>query len=131
MIKDDIDRAMVEPGTVKGFGINRLGVDVAGGGRNFSTMVNRSTNVAKLSYKANESDTMRLAEQVIANKERNNIDNIDIGIDKVGIGRGAHDILRRLTPGLIGINAGEKPLTSVDQEVYFNLRAQMYWKLRE
>ena len=131
MIKDDIDRAMVDTGTVKGFGINRLGVDVAGGGRNFSTMVNRSTNVAKLSYKANESDTMRLAEQVIANKDRNNIDNIDIGIDKVGIGRGAHDILRRLTPGLIGINAGEKPLTSVDQEVYFNLRAQMYWKLRE
>lgn len=131
LIKDDIDRAMVDEETVKGFGINRLGVDVAGGGRNFSVMVNRWTNVAKTTYKTHEPDTMTLAERVLSNKELNHLDPNDIYTDKVGIGRGMYDMLHRLIPGVQGINAGESPINDQDKEVYSNLRAQMYWKCRE
>ena len=131
MTKDDLDNAMVEVGAVKGFGISRAGVDVAGGGRNFSTIVNRWTNVARLTHKINEQDTMALAEQVIANKGNENLSAEDIAVDKVGIGRGMYDLLKRMIPGVIGINAGEKPISSQDQELFYNQRAMMFWRLRE
>jgi len=41
MTKEDIDRAMIEPNTMEGFGIRKAGADIAGGGRNFSIIVNR------------------------------------------------------------------------------------------
>ena len=69
---------------------------------------------------------MALAEQVIANKGNENLSAEDIAVDKVGIGRGMYDLLKRMIPGVIGINAGEKPISSQDQELFYNQRAMMF-----
>lgn len=74
---------------------------------------------------------MNVAEKIIANKELNRLNNQDIYIDKVGIGRGVYDILRRMCGSVNGINAGDSPTNSMYQDMYYNLRALMYWRLRE
>jgi hypothetical protein len=56
----------------------------------------------------------------------------NIAIDKVGIGKGAYDIINRQIVGVRGVNAGEKldPKITGDPNdiLYFNLRAKIYWK---
>jgi hypothetical protein len=127
--KDDIDRAMVEPDSIQGFGITKSGADIAGGGKNFSVIVNRWTNMAQIVYKSNERDTMKIAEMVIDNMDAFNIDPRDTYGDIVGIGRGLCDIVRRVKPMFNGINFAT---TARDHpELYMNLRSQCYWKLRE
>jgi hypothetical protein len=133
--KDELDRAMIENAT--GFGINKLGVDVAGGGRNFSVIVQRRTNFAKKIHKSNNPDTMSLAETIIGLardpiKERKYlIRPEDIFIDSIGIGKGLYDILSRNIPGVYGINVGSEPTDIQEKEKFVNLRAELYWKLRD
>jgi hypothetical protein len=133
--KDELDRAMIENAT--GFGINKLGVDVAGGGRNFSVIVQRRTNFAKKIHKSNNPDTMSLAETIIGMakdpiKERKYlIRPEDIFIDSIGIGKGLYDILSRNIPGVYGINVGSEPTDIQEKEKFVNLRAELYWKLRD
>jgi hypothetical protein len=133
--KDELDRAMIE--NANGFGINKLGVDVAGGGRNFSVIVQRRTNFAKKIHKSNNPDTMSLAETIIGMakdpiKERKYlIRPEDIFIDSIGIGKGLYDILSRNIPGVYGINVGSEPTDIQEKEKFVNLRAELYWKLRD
>jgi hypothetical protein len=128
--KDEIDRAMIDH--AEGFGINKLGVDVAGGGRNFSVIVQRFTNVAKKIYKTKEPDTISLAEAVINTRTKNKgMRPSDIFTDMVGIGRGMYDILNREMPGVYGLNGGSEPTTVEDKDKFVNLRAELFWKMRE
>jgi hypothetical protein len=127
LTKDEIDRAMIEDG--EGFGINKLGVDVAGGGRNFSVIVQRHNNLARIIHKTKESDTMKLAEMVISLDK--NTKRTGIFVDSVGIGKGCYDILSRQVVGVWPINGGEKPTDIYSEAEYVNLRAQLYWKLRK
>jgi hypothetical protein len=126
--REQITNAMVDE--VQGFGINKLGADVAAGGRNFSVVVQRHTNAAKKIYKASDPDTMNLAEFLMTKKEGEKIRNQDLFIDNVGVGMGAWNVLNRAFPGMYGVNAGEKP-DGLDAELYVNRRAEMYWKGRE
>ena len=125
----EIDKALVDDG--EHFGVNKLGVDVAGGGKNFTVMLRRSTNLARILVKNRDSDTMNQAERIINLRKSEKIKPDDIGIDKVGIGKGLYDILNRELEGLHGINPGEKPIGEMDQELYINVRAMMFWRLRE
>jgi hypothetical protein len=132
--REEVENAMVDPRP--GFGINKLGVDVAGGGRNFSEVVLRHTNIARIVHRSNNPDTMSLAEIVIGmakipGSRKFLIEPNDISIDKVGIGRGCYEIVNREIPGVWGINGGAKPTDKYEEEKYINLRAQLYWKTRE
>lgn len=109
------------------FGIKRLGCDVAGGGRNYSVMVVRGFNLAKKIYKKNESDTMRFAGSVIQTASELQVQDRNIFVDKVGIGRGAFDKLKSMKDWIIGVNGGDSPVS----DRFFNLRAEMYWRARE
>jgi len=126
--KDEIKAAFVKE--AHGFGINKLGVDVAGGGRNFSVIVQRFTNYARIIHKTHDPDTMNLAEKVIDFKTLKKVRPMDISMDKVAIGKGLYDILSRdkETTGIRGINAGEKPTNKIEAEKFVNLRAEMFWK---
>jgi hypothetical protein len=134
-VKDELDRSMINKAS--GFGIKKLGIDVAGGGRNYSVIVQRYSNVAKIVHKTQDPDTMNLAEEVIGrvksyDRERKYlIRPEDIFIDRIGVGKGIYDILNREIPGIYGINAGEQPTTDMDKEKFVNLRAELYWKLRD
>lgn len=124
--EEEIKRAFVKE--IYFFGFRRLGGDVAGGGRNYSTMALRSSNALKLVYKKDEPDTMLYAGNVLLFARRLAVKDEDISIDKVGIGKGAYDRLHEQRGKIIGINAGAEPM---DKERYFNLRAEMYWRFRE
>jgi len=126
LTEDEIRRAFVKE--IYFFGERRLGGDVAGGGRNYSTMALRSSNALKLVYKKDESDTMLYAGNVLLFKSRLAVADNCIFIDKVGIGRGAYDRLHEQRQAIVGINAGSTPS---DNKRYFNLRAEMYWRFRE
>jgi hypothetical protein len=106
-------------------------VDVAGGGRNFSVIVQRHTNIAKIIHKNQDPDTMNLAESVINIRRQQQIGTDDVFVDAVGIGKGVYDILNKEIPGIYGINAGAKPTNEIEQNKFTNLRAEMYWKMRD
>ncbi len=129
--REEIDSAMIDE--MEGFGINKLGADVAGGGRNFTVIVQRRTNFARVIHKTQDPDTMNLAEEIINRQRQDKLRPEDISIDRVGVGKGAYDILNRTkeTAGTYGINAGETPTTPQDDAKFVNQRAEFFWKLRE
>lgn len=125
LTRDEIDRAMIE--TARGFGINKLGVDVAGGGKNFSVVIQRYSNYARKLHKSGDPDTMNLVEVVLNIKEKDNPQ--EAAIDKIGVGKGHYDLLNRMKPGwVVGVNNAEK---AIDESRFVNKRAENYWKLRE
>ncbi len=130
LTKDEIEKAFVNDW--QGFGINRLGGDVAGGGKNFSVLLQRTTNSARILLKNQEPDTMSFAEQVLTYQKALKVPQLNVAVDKVGIGKGVCDILARQWGYWDGVNAGDKlDEGSQDELIYFNLRAKMFWKLRE
>ncbi len=132
LTRDEVESAMVDIGV--GFGVNKLGVDVAGGGRNFSVIVQRYTNLARVVHKSNDSDTMSLAETVMNFKGKEDergqiILPNNISVDMLGIGRGMYDLLSRNLPGVYGVNGATQPI--FDKDRFVNARAEMYWRAME
>ncbi len=122
----DIEKAFVEQEVP--FGEERLGCDIAGGGRNFSVMVARAYNMARKVYKENEPDTMKFAGSVIRTAKDLGIKDKDIFVDKIGIGRGAYDRLNEMKNRVIGVGGSDSPS---DKGKFVNLRAEIYWRARE
>ena len=130
LTREEVKQAFVNYGEdYKGFGINKLGVDVAGGGRNYSVIVQRFTNYARIVHRSQSPDTMDLAEKVLT-LQKTGIVAFDIATDSVGIGKGMYDILKRQIPGVKQVNAGENPVGEKEQAEYVNQRAEYFWKLR-
>jgi hypothetical protein len=110
------------------FGTLYLGCDVAGEGSNFSVVVLRGRNGARVIYRENNKDTMNFA-GVIARLA------IDykvkkIYVDAVGIGKPVYDRLREFPElsGVIAVISGTKPEDEIN---YFNKRAEMFWRLHD
>lgn len=121
----ELERAFVEDDVF--LGDKRLGVDVAGGGRNYSSIILRGYNLAKKVYKENQPDTMSFVGTIVTTAKEMGVKDEDIFIDKVGIGKGAYDRARELRDRVQGISGSSTP-----SELRFaNLRAEMYWRLRE
>jgi len=129
--REEIEKAFIRD--AKGFGINKLGVDVAGGGRNKSVVVQRRTNLAEIIHRTKSPDTMDLAEFVINKRIAEGIHPADINVDMLGVGKGTYDVLNRekTTSGIHGINAGSEPYSEEGKTMFINLRAQMFWELRK
>lgn len=124
--ESELNRCLVDADAM--FGDKRLGADVAGGGRNFSTMVLRGYNLAKLIYKENQPDTMIYTGEILLKMGEHKVRDQDTFIDLVGIGRGSHDRLKEQKAGIVGVGGAE---TAAENERFANLRAEMYWRARE
>ena len=122
----ELERAVVMEDSM--FGDKRLGNDVAGGGRNFSTMVLRGYNMAKILYKENQPDTMMFTGEILTKAKKEGVKDRDIFIDLVGIGRGAHDRLKEQKGEIQGVGGAD---SASDPDRFANLRAEMYWRSRE
>lgn len=126
VLEKDLDGAYVDEVVL--FGEQALGVDVAGGGRNRSVIVQRGRNGAKVEFESESSDTMTLVGVVVRLAEEHDIAPENIFVDSVGIGKGVTDrLVEVLGEGIHGVNAGE----NADTGDYVNLRAQMYWEMGE
>lgn len=122
MLKD----AQVEPESVHSFGRRVDGVDIADGGENYSSIVSRSTNLAQIRYRTKSMRSMEFASQIALHCDGASL----INLDGTGIGTGAGQLLE--THPVIGdkvqsVKVGE-PSTEPDK--FFNLRAEIYWKLK-
>lgn len=122
----EIERAFVDED--QPFGQKRMGVDVAAGGRNWSVVLLRATNIARKLLKNRDPDTMSLTGEVLNLKKDHNVENKNIFIDNVGIGKGAYDRLHEQLNEIVGVNGGAEPN---DKARFANLRAEMYWRARE
>jgi hypothetical protein len=126
LTESEVERAEVDP--MSFFGELKMGCDVAGGGRNYSAIVLRAYNLARLVYKTHEADTMVFAEKIISYAQSYGVKNADVAIDKVGIGRGAFDHVHTSRQEVLGVGGGDEANNKLR---FSNLRAEMYWRARE
>ena len=111
------------------FGELRLGVDVAGGGRNKSVIVLRGDNGAKVIYRESTPDTMVLAGEVLKAMDQHKIKNKNVFVDVIGVGKGVYDRLNEQKIGITNVTAGEEPENQDDR--FINIKAQMFWRMAE
>jgi len=116
---------------VQVFGQLRWACDVAGEGSNYSVIVERGNNGARILYKENNPDTMNFVGLIVSKYKEAQVKPQVVYIDKVGIGKPVFDRLKEIPEiaGIIkGVSAGEAPN---DQVNYFNRKAEMFWRLKE
>ena len=133
----ELENAQVD--SLHHFGNSKLGIDVAGGGANYSVIIRRSEQFAEVHLRNQNDDTTVLADDALTLKnELNRPINlsavsivrpiIEIDVDSVGIGRGVYDILRGQTDRVYAVIGGGM----ADDKVRFaDKRAENYWRLRE
>ena len=126
---DDIEDVMVENGS--GFGFLKVGIDPSGEGTNFNSAVIRYRNYAKVLFKERILDQFLLTEKVInwrnQIKQTEGIMPMGYWVDRIGIGEGYYQTLRRDLENVTGVNVGVAP---IDIDGFTNLRAEAFWKLR-
>jgi len=104
-----------------------MGVDVARFGDDQSViLIRQGTFLAKI-YPYREKDTMQLSDLVLQEMKRWKPQTVFV--DEIGIGAGVVDRLHQLGYlYVLGINSG---LPAKDDDKYFNLRAEMWGKIRD
>lgn len=127
--EEDIEAVFVERG--RGFGFLKVGIDPSGEGTNFTTVIKRYRNYAVKLLKQRVIDQFKLTEWMVnwKNETKRSEDMLPMGyyVDKIGIGNGFYETLRRDLENVHGINVGVAPF---DEEGFVNLRAENFWKLR-
>jgi hypothetical protein len=109
----------------------RWACDVAGEGSNYSTIVERGRNGARIIYKENNPDTMNFVGIIVDTFRQAEQKPKRIYIDKVGIGKPVFDRLKEfpeVASRVIGVMAGEAPQDEIN---FFNKRAEMFWRLKD
>ena len=122
----DLDRAYIDENDEFPFvGGGILGYDVAGAGRNYSTIVYRTDNAARLLWRQKTSDTMVIASMVAEFAKKLAVAPASIAGDDIGIGKGVADRITELLGVYPGVNVGSSP---EEKERFLNLRAELFWK---
>ena len=124
----DLDRAYVDDEEFPFIGQGILGFDVAGAGRNYSTIAYRTQNAAKVLWRERTSDTMVLASKVAEFAKELRVSPHSIAGDEIGIGKGVCDRVAELTGVYPGVNVGAAPQ---DTNRFLNLRAELYFNSSE
>lgn len=125
--EDDIENAMVSQ--LQHFGEKRIGVDVAGEGRDSSVIILRSAVGAEVLWHSNTDDTMEVATEVMKMMKLYSVHATNVFIDTVGVGKGCFDKIRRIYSGINSFKGNFAPETSMNSIDYANLRAQCYWRV--
>jgi hypothetical protein len=137
LTENDIADATKRWGSAEHYGMKKLGLDVARGGRNFNVWVLRGENWAKVLKKDHNNDLMSVAGQTIAFAREHGIMDYNIFIDDVGVGGGVTDKMKEEGYKVTPIKEGSKctefstrknPTTGKDELVpeYANMKAQLY-----
>jgi len=105
-----------------------FGVDVAGGGIDKSVIVSRTDHSVEILWETFGADTMELVGKVGQLIEEHNPSAVKV--DATGIGMGVSDRLREIYDEEMSVAfiGGAK---AVEDERFFNTRAEAFWQLRE
>ena len=104
----------------------QLGVDVAAYGSDKTVIAVRKGNKLMELNVYSQKNTRETTGLVIQHAKENNTKRI--AVDEIGVGRGVVDSLEEEGYSDVGVNVAEK---STDAERYHNLRAELWWNLRE
>ncbi len=130
LTEEEIDAVMVENGS--GFGFLKVGIDPSGEGTNFNTGVKRYRNYARVIFKERYMDQFKMTEWMVKWKNEIKLTEglmpMGYWVDKIGIGNGHYETLRRDLENVSGVNVG---LNATDKDSFVNLRAECYWKLAQ
>lgn len=116
-------------------GLKRLAGDVAEG-TNFNAFVLRFDNVARVRDKTTEKDLMKTADKFVEIQRMEAVNDYMSFLDGIGVGAGVVARVRQMNVNVNGIKVGDAPTKKTQAELqadpqeYFNLRAELYWKLR-
>lgn len=116
-------------------GAKKLGVDVAEG-TNANAYVIRTDNVAYVKEKTLEKDLMKTADRIVAIIDEERILANNAWIDAVAIGAGVSSRVKQKGLEINAFKGGESPTKKTKAEElldpieFYNMRAQVYWKLR-
>jgi len=106
----------------------KLGCDIGGGG-DYNVYVLRYRNFAIICGYNKSNDTMtNVAEIERIIKEFPDLDEDNIAIDDIGIGRGVVDRLKEKGIDVNGVSVGGK---SNKPDLFMNLKAELYWKTKK
>lgn len=111
-----------------------LGCDVGGSGEDESVITLRGQNVAEIRFASADIEPMGFTGRIIVEKKKvddelvRNVRDANVFVDEVGIGGEVVSRLREEKQACRAINAGNSPQ---DKNGYYNLRAEMFWKLRQ
>jgi len=124
-----------EKRNLQSIGTKKLGVDVAEG-TNKNAFVTKTNNVLKVLETTIEKDLMKTAERIVGLSTEERILPQNIWIDSVAIGAGVFSRVKQLGLEVNAFKGGEKPTEKTKVEKlkdpidYYNLRAEVFWKLR-
>lgn len=102
-----------------------LGVDVGAGGDSTVICLRRGP-VARIVEANRNPDTMQTTGMILDAIKRHGAERAKI--DPIGVGRGVVDRAKELRAPAFGVNVG---MPAFDREAFANLRAELYWALRE
>jgi len=123
--EDDLDKAYID--NIELGGKLKMGIDIAGGGRNRSVIVIRGANAAKIVYYAKNDDTMSFVGDTLKIAKQENVS--ELYPDVIGIGKGYCDrLLEESDINVYPTNVGESPENTDD---FINIRAEAYWRLKQ
>lgn len=111
-----------------------MGVDPAGEGDDKTSWVIRDNFKAKKIYEEAKSTPQSIAERTLTLMELYGISDRNVVVDSFGVGAdvGKHiAIASRGKANVYTVNAGEVCQREIDQELYINKRAEMYYKLKK
>jgi len=115
--------------------VNGLGVDVANSESGDEAAICEGKGYVCLNVESFPCpDSNRLGDTVHIRAKDKNVSDHDIGIDGIGVGAGTVNEMKKLghSENEINIIAGSSPISIPDdEEIYLNLRSQMWWKARE
>jgi hypothetical protein len=109
--------------------IGQSGLDVARFGKDLSAYCYRKGGVIKRLSTIQGADTMAVAGW--CSKFYDDDSPEYLSVDVVGLGAGVYDRLRELGYEVRPINVGESPSGVEQKEKFYNLRAEIFWNLRE
>lgn len=110
--------------------VKRVGIDVARFGPDKSVYICRKGGKVIRLDKKQGMDTMVLVGWFGRNLEEDQPDNG--GVDVIGIGSGVYDRLVEIGYDYLdGVNVGSSPSTDTLKERFMNLRAEIFWNLRD
>lgn len=112
--------------------MDSMGVDVARGGKDFTTIAMRHGNWYDHLVKLPGKDTpsgQHVVGQVIAVRR----DSAPIHIDVIGVGASPYDLLKDANAQVIGVNVAERSMMTdrSGRMTFANQRSELWWRLRE